>query len=39
MDFSQNIQITNPGTVNLEDFKKALEEITPEFGIDKDKLD
>ncbi len=39
LDFSQNIQIVNPGTVNSEDFKRALEEITPEFGIDKDKLD
>lgn len=39
LDFSQQIDILDPGKVTRDDFLKAIEEIQPEFGIDKDKLE
>ena len=39
LDFSKQVKIENPGLVEMEDFRNALKEVIPEFGVENSKLD
>ena len=39
MDFTKQLKIENPGKVEMMDFRRAMEEIRPEFGVETSKLD
>lgn len=38
LDFTKEIKFDTLATVDMEDFKNALEEVKPDFGVDEDKL-